>query len=490
MRWLFVAVFIGLGVCVTLDDGMGNLFASDSGVDAKKVDAAVKRGVAWLKAQQTAEGCWVVKAGQAAAASGIGQPLEALYPDGTTALVLFALLKGGVPPSDSVIKKGFAWLRKQPFKRVYSVSCLILALSALYQPNNDLEKRIEKETDPKKIARLKTKALKESSDERKRKSWRKRATPADRKLMEDAVRWLIQHQQKNIWRYPGPMPGATQPDQESEDFSNTQYAMLALHEAHRLGIQIPQQTWIKVVEYCLRSQEASGPEVPWFPVPAADFDISHLKKIEKQVRRQLSDMYKKEARAGATAEELRKSRTVAINPYKKKRKYGAEKKKMYARGWRYRSEGNEPYCGSMTTSGVAALVICKAALEGSAYYKQNKEKINKAIRDGAAWLAHNFTVTTNPGRPGMWHYYYLYGLERAGVLSLCLRFGKHDWYEEGANFLLGAQRADGSWPSDGMISALSNTCFAILFLKKATTPVIGGGKKLVIATGKGMFGGK
>jgi len=90
----------------------------------------------------------------------------------------------------------------------------------------------------------------------------------------------------------------------------------------------------------------------------------------------------------------------------------------------------------------------------------------------------------------MWHYYYLYGLERAGVLSLCLRFGKHDWYEEGANFLLRAQRADGSWSSDGMVSALSNTCFAILFLKKATTPVIGGGKELVIATGKGMFGSK
>ncbi|RKY10895.1 MAG: hypothetical protein DRP82_08075 [Planctomycetota bacterium] len=469
----------------------GAAFAQQAGkgVSKDRIEAAVKKAVAWLKAQQTAEGCWVVEPGQAAAAGGIGQPLEALYPDGTTALVLFALLKAGVPPSDPAIKKGFAWLRKQPFKRVYSVSCLILALSALYQPKNDIEKKIKNETDPKKIARLKTKALKESPDERKRKSWRKRATPADKRLMEAAVRWLIQHQGKNIWRYPGPMPGATQPDQESEDFSNTQYAVLALHEAHRLGIQIPQQTWIKIIEYCLKNQQATGPEVSWFPVPAADFDISHLKKMEKEVRKQLSRMYRKEARAGATADDLRRPRTIAINPYKKKRKYGAEKKKMYARGWRYRNEGNEPYSGSMTTSGIAALVICKAALEGTPYYKQNKERINKAIRDGAAWLAHNFTVSTNPGRPGMWHYYYLYGLERAGVLSLCTRFGKHDWYEKGANFLLGAQRRDGSWPSDGMISALSNTCFAILFLKKATTPVIGG-KELVIATGKGLFGGK
>jgi len=481
MRWMWVALLALAGA--------GLLAQNAKPPSNDRVEQAVKRGVEWLKKQQNADGSWTVKGGQAAAAGGIGQPLEALYPDGTTALVLFALLKGGVPPSDPAIQKGFAWLRKQPFKRVYSVSCLILALSALYQPKDELKKKIEEEKDPKKLARLKTRALKEPPDVRKRKTWRKRASPVDRKLLEDAVRWLISQQEKNIWRYPGPMPGAQNPDAESEDFSNTQYALLALHEARNLGVQIPQQVWIKVVEYCLKNQESSGPEVPWFPVPAADFDISHLKKIEKKVRKQISDMIKKEVRAGATARELKRPRTVAINPYKEKeKKYGAEKKKMFARGWKYRAEGNEPYCGSMTTSGVAALVICKAALEGTPYYKQNKEKINKGIRDGAAWLAHNFTVTSNPGRAGMWHYYYLYGLERAGVLTLCQVFGKHDWYAEGANFLLGAQRSDGSWPSDGMVSALSNTCFAILFLKKATTPVIGGGDKMVITTGKGMFG--
>ena len=141
MRWLVVILFF---VCGGLMFGQ----QAGKGVSKDRVEAAVKRGVAWLKAQQTAEGSWVVRTGQAAAAGGIGQPLEALYPDGTTALVLFALLKAGVPPSDPVIKEGFAWLRKQPFKRVYSVSCLILALSALYQPKNDIEEKIEKETDP------------------------------------------------------------------------------------------------------------------------------------------------------------------------------------------------------------------------------------------------------------------------------------------------------------------------------------------------------
>jgi hypothetical protein len=58
--------------------------------------------------------------------------------------------------------------------------------------------------------------------------------------------------------------------------------------------------------------------------------------------------------------------------------------------------------------------------------------------------------------------------------------GKHDWWKEGAEYLLGAQTADGSWPGSeqggrqggDVTSPLVNTCFAILFLKKATMPLV------------------
>ena len=37
-------------------------------------------------------------------------------------------------------------------------------------------------------------------------------------------------------------------------------------------------------------------------------------------------------------------------------------------------------------------------------------------KDGFAWLDVNFAVDRNPGRNApAWHYYYLYGLERAAI---------------------------------------------------------------------------
>jgi hypothetical protein len=62
-----------------------------------------------------------------------------------------------------------------------------------------------------------------------------------------------------------------------------------------------------------------------------------------------------------------------------------------------------------------------------------------------AWLDKNWTVENNPKRPNWFHYYYLYGLERAGMLFDTTRIGAHDWYAEGANHLLDHQNADGSW---------------------------------------------
>src|SRR5581483_6250171 len=53
---------------------------------------------------------------------------------------------------------------------------------------------------------------------------------------------------------------------------------------------------------------------------------------------------------------------------------------------------------SMTTAGLACLFICKAHLDGQASYEKNlRGPIDKSLRDGAAWLAKNFSVTQNGG---------------------------------------------------------------------------------------------
>jgi hypothetical protein len=94
------------------------------------------------------------------------------------------------------------------------------------------------------------------------------------------------------------------------------------------------------------------------------------------------------------------------------------------------------------------------------------------VLDGIAWLNQNFTVSTNPGKYPEWHHYYLYALERVGMLYNTWMIGSHDWYREGANLLLDAQRADGSWQGASAFrdggGPTWDTCFAILFLKRAT----------------------
>jgi hypothetical protein len=125
--------------------------------------------------------------------------------------------------------------------------------------------------------------------------------------------------------------------------------------------------------------------------------------------------------------------------------------------------------GSMTTAALTCLIVSK-------FYLGKDWKKEPSIEKGLAWLGRNFAVNTNPGGPVIWHYYYLYGLERVGMISDQKELGGHRWYKEGAEYLLKSQNADGSWKGATMTGAeltdaLSDTCFAILFLKRATPPL-------------------
>jgi hypothetical protein len=135
-----------------------------------------------------------------------------------------------------------------------------------------------------------------------------------------------------------------------------------------------------------------------------------------------------------------------------------------ARGWTY-AEHDKRVSGSMTAGAIGALCIYDYIL-GIDFKK------DRAALDGLAWLAKSWTVADNPGNPRYFTYYYLYALERAGMLYDSPRIGTHDWYLEGANFLLEKQNPDGSWGSADKDYPLDKrtwgTCFAILFLKQAT----------------------
>jgi len=245
--------------------------------------------------------------------------------------------------------------------------------------------------------------------------------------IKDMAMFLVNSQEgTGDWGYPKPRP----------DNSNTQYALLGLRAARDCGGIVPGKVFLRVIERLLASQEQDGPKV--------------LRTL---------------------GGEKKGERTYVIDAGDR------------ARGWSYL---DSPYqaTGSMTTSGISSLAICHDALthpELPIYTSQMNRKVRTAIQDGFAWLDVHFAVDHNPpNNAAAWHYYYLYGLERAAALAGRTLIGKHDWYIEGARYLVAKQKpgdvpqGGGRWstgalpeyePSDAL-----DTAWAILFLKKATRP--------------------
>lgn len=191
-------------------------------------------------------------------------------------------------------------------------------------------------------------------------------------------------------------------DEGGSDNSNSQYAALGLRSCHDAGIGIPEEVIERAIKWWREKQENAS------------------SKNEKPAA----------TGTGMVAEPL---------------------------GWDYK-DGGSAY-GSMTVGALGALTIF--------LHMQGKNwKADKDLAEGAAWIGRHFTVTSNPKKGNDWHYYYLYGLERAGVLYDAERFGSRAWYTEGAWYLLENQKPEGHWGD------VNNTCFAILFLKRATRPLV------------------
>ncbi len=225
------------------------------------------------------------------------------------------------------------------------------------------------------------------------------------------------------------------------DNSNTQYAALGLRACHDAGIDLPPAVIDKAMTWWRTSQKedkdakpeklieggVNGPEVPKGPVGGGTV-------------------------AGARVTEVQAA----------------------PQGWCYGAHADHKAYGSMSAGAIGSLAIYNYIKDNDEGKKRSWKK-DKDAHEGLVWLAKNFSVTGNPGpyeHGGMaenskhQYYYYLYGLERAGMLYGTEVIGTHKWYPEGAKVLIEAQAAGGQW-GDGV----HDTCFAILFLKRATAPL-------------------
>ena len=165
-------------------------------ITADQVREMIDGARKYLKASQSrVDGGWAEYPGQ---------------PGGKTALVVLALLSAGEDPKSESIQRALQYLaaRGKP-EKVYATSLITMAFCA---------------SDPQKY----------------------------NLSIAGNVKWLEsvqvkQGEERGAWGYPG-----------SGDRSNTQFALLALHEAERAGIAVDPSTWRLALDYWIRHQREDG----------------------------------------------------------------------------------------------------------------------------------------------------------------------------------------------------------------------------------------
>jgi len=378
----------------------------------ERVNRAIDEGAAWLKEQQRRDGGFGTYQG---------------YPAAQTALAYHTLRVCGVPRNDPALEEAYQALwreyvaaRDRDQLRTYTAALVMMAIESRWWPERREADRTSRYAEP-------------ETD---------RTDPLDDRdlgWMRELVAFMEGNQNTDgAWSYGVKVDRyakrARQPA-HVYDHSNTQYALLGLKSASRTGVDVDHHVYEKALEHLLAAQERDGPAV------------------------------------------------LRVQFVGKKETFSKEEDR--ARGWHYQSlqatsdrrgrlpgGGATQAYGSMTAGSLGALVICRSELLGWNLYSHKLDaEAEQSIWDGIAWLGRNFSVGRNPNMGG-WHFYYLYALERAGVLAGVDWMGEHDWYGEGADYLVPRQDAEGSWSEAG--PRIVSTCFALLFLKKGTKPVTQG----------------
>lgn len=338
------------------------------------------------------------------------------YGSGRLALGLLTLLHGHVPADDATVVKGFAELRKRRLEDSYSLAAALMAMAALHTPVGEAA-RLREGT----LATLPRHELPER----------------DHKL---AAKWLQQllanvdprGEAANVLRFnytAGPR----------YDTSLQQYGLLGMWSAQTCGLDVPPGAFAAAGRHLLDVQgKATG---------ALTLRLCSYAQVREA--------------AGTDAPPR------------------ALEQRAQVRGYAYQEPG-EPAFGSMTSAGVSGLLLARAGMAARGETdKALAARFDDAIRDGYAWLADEFSVRCNPGfaERGDHHWYYwLYCLERSCELAGIARLHGRDWYYEGGLMLLSAQQENGSFRAEHASTLLlDSTCFAILFLAKATAaaPVTG-----------------
>jgi hypothetical protein len=327
----------------------------------QQVRNAIARGVQYLRAQARDRGAWETE-----------DPASRGNPGGYSSLAMLALLNAGLQPDDPLIQKALTQLRRIPPTQTYVVGLQTMVLAKLGER-------------------------------------------ADASLIQRNADWLVKAALRDGARIRGWSYSDRGP--VGPDNSNTQYALLGLHEARVAGARIDPAVWGAIRDYYTRTQ---SPEGGWGYHPLQD-PPSLTMTTAGLCGLIIAGM------------ELNEGREKIL------------------------PDGTAQNCGD--------------------YEEGDNRPLTKALD----WIGSHFPPsaervgTWNHSNTGLGPnvFYSLYGIERAGRLSGQRFLGPYDWYRIGCEYLVGSQQADGSWQGHGRDGPpVVATSFALLFLSKGRTPVL------------------
>ena len=261
----------------------------------------------------------------------------------------------------------------------------------------------------------------------------------------DAYRNEIDQLVARLVRVQKPHGGWGYPDRPTGDTSMTQYGVLGLWEAHRAGANTPLQTWERVANWLLRTQDPSG-AFGYQGNDPGNYNLVRQEEIRPSMAAAgLASVYVCADHFNLNrAEETKSSKPElpsALKPIK-----GKEEER-----------GRKP-----------------ASIDPA--------RMKLSMAAGNRWFDRHFT-----SRPNEWPHYYYYAFERYQSFRELAEGNSPEepkWYSDIANVLVKSQGGDGSW-AGGQAGTVADTSFAVLFLSRSTK------KSIIKALGAGtLVGGR
>jgi hypothetical protein len=394
----------------------------------KQIDTAIQRGMAVLKDKY--------KAGAAFAAGEAAHDAQGV---GVAALAGLALLEGGAAPNDPAITNIVGHVRKHSYtlNHTYQIGLSIMFLDRL--------------GDPADVPIIQMLGVRLLVGQNKAGGWTYE-TSADIPAAEgQRLQAAFQSQPLNlapgqtakqlhpeVARHAQVLAATPHPNGGAQDNSNTQFGLLALWIARRNGVPA-EDALARVEQRFLATQMANGTwgyigeNVPGSPSMICVGLMGLATGIGRAQERKLVAAAKVEPKT-APKEGGPKPDDPFFTPQKKEDPKKAERVGVAPTGNAQRD--------AAINAGFAALGQFLAA----------------SMQQGG--------LVANAGGLGNRDLYFLWCLERTGVIFGKEKIGGVDWYEAGADSLVRIQSADGSW-SVNNYNATVNTSFAVLFLSKS-----------------------